>query len=125
MEIFRLDHIMLSMHANEKEMARHFYGHILNFKELTLPDALIESNELWYEAANVVIHLSTDTASCDNINSNRHPAFLVRSIKDAKFHLSNNQIAFTEGQTKIPGESRISCRDPFGNRIEFIERGKA
>ena len=52
--------------------------------------------------------------------SQRHPAFEVDNLEEARALLENHGIAI-KNDSKIPDRNRFSFRDPFGNRIELIE----
>lgn len=53
--------------------------------------------------------------------SKRHPAFKVVGLNSWRDHLQRHGVRIQE-ETAIPGVNRFSFRDPFDNRIEFLER---
>ncbi|MGY0684394.1 hypothetical protein ACW7DJ_07115 [Mammaliicoccus sciuri] len=50
-----------------------------------------------------------------------HPAINVENLEDLKEHLTNEKIEF-KADNRFPGANRIHLLDPFGNRLEFIEK---
>lgn len=51
------------------------------------------------------------------------PAFEVMNIEGLKEHLKCNGIGIVE-DNKLPGADRFYISDPFGNRLEMLERQK-
>jgi catechol 2,3-dioxygenase-like lactoylglutathione lyase family enzyme len=50
-----------------------------------------------------------------------HPALLVKSLRDLVVHLEEHGIKVRVDQP-LEGFNRCYADDPFGNRIEFMER---
>jgi hypothetical protein len=50
----------------------------------------------------------------------RHPAFAVRGLAELRSRLEGAGVT-TEDDRQIPGFRRFYARDPFGNRLEFLE----
>lgn len=79
---------------------------------------LMKNGGLWYQIADIQLHIGTE----NEINkSKRHPAFEVNDLKSARIALEANDISIKE-EIQIPGQNRFSFMDPFGNRIEFLEK---
>jgi catechol 2,3-dioxygenase-like lactoylglutathione lyase family enzyme len=53
--------------------------------------------------------------------SKRHPAFEVEGVDDIRAYLEGHGVR-TKDEEPIPGQHRFSFFDPFGNRIEFLEK---
>lgn len=49
-----------------------------------------------------------------------HPAFEVENVLALKEHLTRSGVT-TEDDQPLPGANRFYVKDPFGNRIEFLE----
>lgn len=114
----RLNHIQICIPTGKEPDARKFYTEVIGLKEIPKPEALIPNGGLWYQLADIQFHIGTE----DEINkSKRHPAFEVSNLNDARKHLENYQVAIKE-ETQIPGQNRFSFLDPFGNRIELLEK---
>lgn len=116
--IKRLGHIQICIPTGKENEARKFYTGIIGLKEISKPQALIPNGGLWYQAGDIQLHIGTE----QEINrSKRHPAFEITGLDKAKEYLINNGVKIKE-ETQIPGCKRFSFFDPFGNRIELLEK---
>lgn len=95
-----------------------FYTGILNLKEIDKPDSLKTNGGLWYEIADIQLHIGVED---EEIKSKRHPAFEVENLEMIKGYLILKKIEIKE-ETVIPEIKRFSFKDPFGNRIELLEK---
>ena len=76
----------------------------------------------WYQCGVQQLHLTTEKdASVVNRNSRRHPAFRVASLAALRARLESAGIEIIAGN-RFPGQERFFVRDPWGNRLEFVER---
>lgn len=117
-EFKRLDHIQVCIPTGKEDEARKFYTDILGLQEIPKPEELIPNGDLWYQVADIQLHIGTE----NEINrSKRHPAFEIVDLERARMHLEKNQVTIKE-ETLIPGQKRFSFFDPFGNRIEFLQK---
>jgi catechol 2,3-dioxygenase-like lactoylglutathione lyase family enzyme len=116
--IKRLDHVQLCIPFGEEERAREFYTRVLGLEEIEKPDALKPNGGLWFKVANIQLHIGVEEMQG---KSKRHPAFEVEGLEQIREHLRENQVKVKE-ETPVPGLSRFSFFDPFGNRIEFMEK---
>jgi catechol 2,3-dioxygenase-like lactoylglutathione lyase family enzyme len=114
----RLDHFQVCIPTGKEEDARKFYTGIIGLTEIPKPKELLANGGLWYKIADIQLHIGTE----DEINrSKRHPAFEITNLEEAKSHLQKNNVTIKE-EIQIPGQKRFSFIDPFGNRIELLER---
>jgi catechol 2,3-dioxygenase-like lactoylglutathione lyase family enzyme len=114
----RLDHIQICIPKGKESEARKFYTEVIGLKEIPKPEALIPNGGLWYQLADIQFHIGTE----DKINrSKRHPAFEVSNLNDARKLLIDHKVIIKE-ETQIPDQDRFSFLDPFGNRIELLEK---
>jgi ubiquinone/menaquinone biosynthesis C-methylase UbiE/catechol 2,3-dioxygenase-like lactoylglutathione lyase family enzyme len=116
--IKRLDHIQLCVPIGKEEEARLFYTGILHLKEIPKPDVLISNGGVWFQAGDIQLHLGVEEMS--NENSKRHPAFEVSHLETVRSYLEQRGIK-TQDEKLFGDIQRFSFRDPFGNRIEFLE----
>lgn len=117
-QFIRLDHIQICIPTGKEDEARQFYSGIIGLTEIPKPAALIPNGGLWYQIADTQLHIGTES---ETNKSKRHPAFQVADINGAKIHLENNGVAIRE-EIQIPGQIRFSFIDPFGNRIELLQK---
>ncbi|MBS1788752.1 MAG: VOC family protein [Acidobacteria bacterium] len=117
-KIVRIDHLQLPMPKGEEQTARKFFGEILGLEEIEKPKALKPKGGLWFKIANVQLHLGIEEGQT---RSRRHPAFEVEDLETIRAYLSEQGVEIKD-ETAVPGMSRFSFFDPFGNRIEFLEK---
>jgi catechol 2,3-dioxygenase-like lactoylglutathione lyase family enzyme len=68
------------------------------------------------------LHLSIESgASAANRAKRRHPAFRVSDLEGLRQRLEAAGIEIVAGN-RFPGQERFFVRDPWGNRLEFVER---
>jgi catechol 2,3-dioxygenase-like lactoylglutathione lyase family enzyme len=119
MTLLAIDHVQLAMPAGREADARAFYSGILGLTEVAKPDDLARRGGCWFESAAVKVHLGVDPDF--HAAAKAHPAFLVDDVKRLE------AAAVTAGYrtaTDVPleGYERIHVYDPFGNRIELMQK---
>jgi len=120
MKILSVDHVQLAIPSGEEEKARSFYINILGFTEIPKPPELAKRGGVWFRSENVLLHLGVE----EDFHPARkaHPAFIV---DDMSLLIKKIQIAGYETDTSQPpldGYNRAHVFDPFGNRIELMEK---
>ncbi len=113
-------HVQISMPVGAEDEARKFYCGVLGLKEIPKPEALIDRGGFWLELDGFQIHFGTEEG-IDRSKSKAHVAYRVDDLEAWRMKLVTNGYAVKDG-IQIPGYDRIEFRDPFGNRIEFLER---
>jgi catechol 2,3-dioxygenase-like lactoylglutathione lyase family enzyme len=115
----RLDHVQVCIPRGADTQAREFYGDLLGLEEIEKPEALKENGGMWYSVADVQLHVGVEETVAP---SKRHPAFEVENIKTVRAFLEERGVR-TKDEPDIPGVvHRFSLYDPFGNRIELLEK---
>ena len=120
MTILSIDHVQLAMPEGGEENARAFYVRILGFVEVPKPAELAKRGGAWFESGNVQIHLGVEKDFRPARKA--HPAFIMDDL-DAL--LEKIQVAGYEwdlSQPPLEGFKRAHVFDPFGNRIELMEK---
>ena len=118
--IKRLDHVQICIPAGAEATAREFYAEVLGLEEIEKPDALKANGGLWFQAADIQLHISVEESQS---KSKRHPAFEVEDSERIKEYLKARGVRIRE-EIPVPGLNRFSFFDPFDNRIEFMEKLK-
>jgi catechol 2,3-dioxygenase-like lactoylglutathione lyase family enzyme len=124
--IRRLHHAQITVPSDGTDQARGFYCDLLGLREIPKPESLQSRGGFWLEIAsqNLIrqeLHVSLE----DGVNRNATKAHLAYQVDDLEFwrsRLSNAGCQILEG-VPIPGFDRFETRDPFGNRLEFIQAG--
>jgi catechol 2,3-dioxygenase-like lactoylglutathione lyase family enzyme len=118
----RLDHVQVCIPRGAEPQAREFYGRLLGLEEIEKPAELRENGGMWYAVADVQLHVGVEDSVA---KSKRHPAFEVEDAFGVRAYLVEHGVG-TKGEPDIPGVVyRFSLFDPFGNRIELLEKSEA
>ncbi|MGE7714139.1 hypothetical protein SAMN04487776_101163 [Priestia megaterium] len=114
-----IDHVQLAAPPNSESEARHFFGTVLGLTEVEKPKSLKKRGGVWFEFGSYQLHIGVEPAFSPAKKA--HPGFHVKNLPAFKDHLASFGISFIEDQN-IPGVERIYVDDPFGNRMEFLEK---
>jgi len=114
----RINHVQVCIPPGAEERAREFYGRVLGLAEIPKPAALRERGGLWYEVADVQLHIGVEEPAGP---SKRHPAFEVEDVGAVRSYLEGRGVR-TRDEPEVEGFARFSFYDPFGNRFELMER---
>lgn len=120
MKILAIDHVQIAMPVGEEERARAFYIELLGFTEIPKPPELAKRGGAWFQSGSVQLHLGVEADFRPARKA--HPAFIVEGL-DAL--ITNAQSAGYEtdiSQPPLDGYKRAHVFDPFGNRIELLEK---
>ena len=119
MTLLAIDHVQLAMPAGREPDARAFYAGILGLTEVAKPDDLAKRGGCWFESAAVKVHLGVDPDF--HAAAKAHPAFLVDDVK--RLEMAAAQAGYrTAADAPLEGYERIHVYDPFGNRIELMQK---
>ena len=114
-----LDHVQLSMPRGEEARAERFYSGVLGFAMLPKPPHLAARGGCWFQSGSVRVHLGVENGFAPARKA--HPAFVVSSLAELQQQLETAGIEIV-WDTQIHGFQRFYAADPFGNRLEFMER---
>lgn len=123
--IIGLDHVNLLIDAGDDALAkaRAFYEGLLGLEPLERPTNTDSGRPgAWYQCGPQQLHLTTENdASALNRASRRHPAFRVANLEAMRARLEKAGVQIVAGN-RFPGQERFFVHDPWGNRLEFVER---
>jgi catechol 2,3-dioxygenase-like lactoylglutathione lyase family enzyme len=88
--------------------------------EVPKPDSLAGRGGFWLELGSFQIHFGTEDG-VERSRSKAHLAYLVTGLDDWRDSLTAAGCIIMDG-IPIPHYTRFEFRDPFGNRVEFLER---
>jgi catechol 2,3-dioxygenase-like lactoylglutathione lyase family enzyme len=119
MTILGLHHVQLAMPRGREADARAFYSGVLGFTERTKPPHLAVRGGAWFHAGSVELHLGVE----DDFRPAKkaHPALLVSDLAALSARCDQAGFEVTTDQ-KLAGYERVYVSDPFGNRIELLQR---
>jgi ubiquinone/menaquinone biosynthesis C-methylase UbiE len=113
------DHIQVAVPRAEEARARWFYGDVLGLSEIPKPEALTGRGGAWYRCGDLALHVGLDDEFQPAHKA--HPAFLVDDLEALRTRLVATGLPVHE-DVQLSGYRRFETRDPFGNRLEFMER---
>jgi catechol 2,3-dioxygenase-like lactoylglutathione lyase family enzyme len=119
MSVTGIDHILLAMPPGGEAEGIAFYCGLLGFAELPKPDSLAGRGGVWMRAGSAVLHLGSEDGFTPPKRA--HPAFLVDDL-DALIETLRAKNVELQFDVPLPGYKRVHARDPFGNRIELMEK---
>ena len=120
MTILSIDHVQIAMPAGEEAEARVFYVNLLGFHEIPKPAALAKRGGAWFQSQNVQLHLGVE----EDFKPARkaHPAFIVNELDSMIAKVRDARYETDTSQPALDGYKRAHVFDPFGNRIELMEK---
>ncbi len=119
MPLLRLDHIQLAMPEGGEAAARRFFGELLGLTEVEKPDNLKKRGGCWFEQGPIKVHLGVEADF--RAARKAHPAFLVDDLAGLTTRLAEGGVIARRDEP-LPGYDRVHVDDPFGNRIELMEK---
>jgi catechol 2,3-dioxygenase-like lactoylglutathione lyase family enzyme len=119
MSIIGVDHVQLAMPPGSEARAREFYGDVLELPERRKPPELAARGGCWFESESVKIHLGVEQDFRPSAKA--HPGLLVRDLDSLLSRCREKGFQATEPEL-IEATRRAFVKDPFGNRIELLER---
>lgn len=120
MKILAIDHIQLAMPAGEEDRARAFYGKMLGMDEIPKPPELAKRGGAWFRYGNVTLHLGVEADFRPARKA--HPALLVDDLEAFIQVCQANGLETDTSQPPLEGYQRAHVFDPFGNRIELMQK---
>ncbi len=120
MTILSIDHVQIAMPAGKENKARTFYVEQLGFTEIPKPPDLAKRGGAWFQAGNVQIHLGVVAEFRPARKA--HPAFIVDDLDLLITRIQRAGFETDTSQPPLDGYKRAHIFDPFGNRIELMEK---
>lgn len=117
--IQRVQHAQITVPKGAENAAREFYCEFLGLEEVPKPDALAGRGGFWMQLGDFQIHVGTEN-DFDRTKTKAHLAYQVEDLAGWREKLASSGVKILPG-IPIPGYDRFEFRDPFGNRVEFLE----
>jgi catechol 2,3-dioxygenase-like lactoylglutathione lyase family enzyme len=117
--IIGIDHVQITVPADAVPAARAFYCELLGLPEVEKPDALRGRGGFWLQVGDRQVHVGTEEG-VERRRTRAHVAYAVRDLAAWRQRLVGGGVEVFEA-VPIPGYDRFEFRDPFGNRVEFIQ----
>ena len=120
MKILSIDHVQIAMPAGEEEKARKFYINLLGFSETPKPLELAKRGGAWFQSESAQLHLGVEADFKPARKA--HPAFIVDDLDSLIMKIQTAGYETDTSQPPLDGYKRVHVFDPFGNRIELMEK---
>ena len=118
--ITRLHHAQISIPRGAEAEARRFYCDVLGLREIEKPASLRGRGGLWLAVGDAQVHVGAEDG-VDRDATIAHVAYEVSDLASWRARLAEHGVVLLDG-IPIPGYVRFEFRDPFGNRVEMIQR---
>ena len=118
MKVRAIEHVQLAMPKGEEQKARGFYRGVLGIPERAKPAELAKRGGAWFENGALKIHLGVEAEFRPARKA--HPALLVEGL--AKLIARLKAAGHPVNEEPMDGYRRIYTEDPFGNRLELMEK---
>lgn len=120
LSILRVQHAQITIPKDAENEAREFYCEFLGLPETQKPESLQKRGGFWLQIAQFQIHVGTEDGF-DRSLTKAHIAYEVENLDGWREKLEKRGVKIIEG-IPIPQFRRFEFRDPFGNRVEFLEQ---
>lgn len=120
MKILSIDHIQIAMPPGQEAKARAFYVNVLGFTEIPKPPELAKRGGAWFESGTTQLHLGVEPDFRPARKA--HPAFVVDGLDTLLAKIQAEGFEVDASQPALDGYKRAHVFDPFGNRIELMEK---
>jgi len=119
MRVYGLDHVQVVIPRGAEEQARTFYAGVLGLTEVPKPPHLVMRGGVWFQGGSMQLHLGVE----EDFRPARkaHPALLVEGLEEFVSLCSSHGYPVVRDEP-LEGFERVYVSDPFGNRIELMER---
>lgn len=114
-----IDHVQVAMPVGGEAVARAFFGQLLGLAELPKPPDMAARGGCWFATGAHQLHLGIEAEF--RPAKKAHVALASDDLDTLRATLEKAGYV-TQSDTVIDGRMRFFTYDPFGNRIEFLDR---
>lgn len=119
-QVLGIDHVQIAVPPGGEHDCRIFYLQALGLREIERPKTGEGRSFLWARAGLSELHFRVDPEFKPATFA--HPGLVVDDAEAFAAHLESVGWEVVRGEAVKPG--RFHVRDPFGNRLEFIDVSK-
>lgn len=116
---FEIDHVQVAIPKSGEGEARVFYGELLGLKEIPKPADMATRGGCWFATSDRQIHLGVEPDF--RPAKKAHVALNTAGLDVLRARLEKAGYE-TYDDSDVDGRKRFFTHDPFGNRIEFMDR---
>jgi catechol 2,3-dioxygenase-like lactoylglutathione lyase family enzyme len=116
---FEIDHVQVAIPKGGEDRARAFFGELLGLEELPKPTDMAARGGCWFATSDRQIHLGVEADFRPARKA--HVALNTAGLDALRVRLEQAGYE-TYDDSDVDGRKRFFTHDPFGNRIEFMDR---
>jgi catechol 2,3-dioxygenase-like lactoylglutathione lyase family enzyme len=116
---FEIDHVQIAIPQGGEADGRAFFGALLGLAELPKPHDMAVRGGCWFAAGDRQIHLGVEADF--RAAQKAHVALNTPGLDELRARLESAGYK-TQDDSDVGGRKRFFTHDPFGNRIEFMDR---
>jgi len=116
------DHVQLAIPEGGERMARAFFVDVLQMVEIPKPPEIAHRGGCWFQSGGVEIHVGVESTEF-RPSRKAHPALVCSNFDAMMAQLQDSGVAIRFSETTDRAR-RAMIDDPFGNRLELIERAE-
>jgi catechol 2,3-dioxygenase-like lactoylglutathione lyase family enzyme len=113
-----IDHLQIAIPVGGEAAGRKFFCDLLELEEIAKPSTLAERGGVWFGVGKQQIHLGVDHNFLPSEKA--HVAIATNALARLRARLENAGFV-TYDDEPVNGRTRFFTKDPFGNRIEFMD----
>ena len=119
MTVLAIDHVQIAMPAGGEDAARAFFGGLLGLVEIAKPPSLAGRGGCWFALGGRELHLGVEGDF--RPAKKAHVALATTDLDGLRARLIEVGCVINE-DAPIAGRRRFFTEDPFGNRLELLQR---
>ncbi len=120
MRVVGVHHAQITVPKVKEAEAREFYCGVMGLSEIEKPASLEGRGGLWLEVGDRQLHIGVEEG-VERGATKAHIAYEVDDVGAWRETLTGRGVKILDS-VAIPGFERFEFRDPFGNRVELIQR---
>jgi len=114
-----LHHVLIAIPLGGEPAGRAFFRDLVGLTEIRKPANLRARGGIWFQLGSRQLHLGVERDF--RPASKAHPAIEVDDLSALRQRLSASGVETWEDEP-LEDYDRFYAKDPFGNRIEFLQR---
>jgi catechol 2,3-dioxygenase-like lactoylglutathione lyase family enzyme len=118
--ILGLDHFQITVPKESQQKAKYFYCELLGLKEIEKPENRKNNGGFWLQAGELEVHVGLEDG-IEREKTKAHVAYRVSDLNLWRQKMIGHGFEIKESPP-FPKARAFEFRDPFGNRVEIIER---
>lgn len=115
-----IDHAQITVPKDSETEARKFYCDFLGLSEIEKPENRKKNGGFWLQVGATQLHIGLEDG-LDRTKTKAHVAYQVKDLNIWRTRFQERNIEIFDS-LPFPDAVAFEFRDPFGNRVEFIQK---